>query len=52
VTPDYDNPAMSNCAFLHAPEWAFLLEPAKKAEEPAKSDPCGSCFYAHRALEL
>lgn len=43
---------MSNFAFLHPPEWAFLFESAKKAEELAKSDARGSCFYARRTLEL
>lgn len=43
---------MSNLAFLHLPEWAFLFESAKKAEELAKSDARGSCFYARRTLEL
>ena len=43
---------MSNFAFLHQPEWAFLFESAKKAEELAKSDARGSCFYARRTLEL
>lgn len=43
---------MSNFAFLSQPEWAFLLESAKKAEDLAKSDARGSCFYARRTLEL
>lgn len=43
---------MSNFDFLHQPEWAFLFESAKKAEELAKSDARGSCFYARRTLEL
>ena len=43
---------MSNFVFLHLPEWAFLFESAKKAEELAKSDARGSCFYARRTLEL
>lgn len=43
---------MSNFAFLDLPEWAFLFESAKKAEELAKSDARGSCFYARRTLEL
>lgn len=43
---------MTNFAFLHLHEWAFLFESAKKAEELAKSDARGSCFYARRTLEL
>ena len=43
---------MSNFAFLGHPQWAFLFESAKKAEELAKSDARGSCFYARRTLEL
>jgi type I restriction enzyme R subunit len=43
---------MSNFAFLSQPQWAFLFESAKKAEELAKSDARGSCFYARRTLEL
>lgn len=43
---------MSNFAFLNQPEWVFLFESAKKAEELANSDARGSCFYARRALEL
>jgi len=43
---------MTNFAFLHLPEWGFLFESAKKAEELAKSDARGSCFYARRTLEL
>ncbi len=43
---------MSNFAFLHQPEWAFLFESAKKAEELANSDARASCFYARRTLEL
>lgn len=43
---------MSNFAFLHPPEWAFLFEPAKKAEELVKSYARGSCLYARRTLEL
>lgn len=42
----------SNFAFLHLPEWSFLFESAKKAEELAKADARGSCFYARRTLEL
>jgi type I restriction enzyme, R subunit len=44
--------SQSNFAFLHLPEWAFLFESAKRAEEQAKSDARGSCFYARRTLEL
>ncbi|MBM3273426.1 DUF4145 domain-containing protein, partial [Candidatus Kaiserbacteria bacterium] len=43
---------MSNFDFLYPPEWAFLFESAKKAEELAKSDARTSCFYARRTLEL
>lgn len=43
---------MSNFAFLNHPEWSFLLESARKAEELAKTDARGSCFYARRTLEL
>jgi len=35
---------MSNFDFLYPPEWAFLFESAKKAEELAKSDARTSCF--------
>lgn len=43
---------MSNFAFLHLPEWAFLFESAVKAEELANTDARASCFYARRTLEL
>ncbi len=43
---------MTNFAFLQPPEWSFLLEPARKAEGLANSDPRTSCFYARRTLEL
>jgi len=43
---------VSNFDFLYSPEWAFLFESAKKAEELAKSDARTSCFYARRTLEL
>lgn len=43
---------MSNFAFLHLPEWAFLFESASKAEELANTDARASCFYARRSLEL
>lgn len=43
---------MSNFAFLHQPEWAFLFESASKAEELANTDARASCFYARRSLEL
>ncbi len=43
---------MSNFAFLHLPEWAFLLESATKAEELANTDARASCFYARRTLEI
>jgi len=43
---------VSNFDFLYPPEWAFLFESAKKAEELAKSDARTSCFYARRTLEL
>jgi type I restriction enzyme, R subunit len=43
---------MSNFAFLHQPEWSFLVESARKVEELAKSDARASCFYARRTLEL
>ena len=43
---------MSNFAFLHQPEWAFLFESASKAEELANTDARASCFYARRTLEL
>jgi type I restriction enzyme R subunit len=43
---------MSNFAFLHLPEWAFLFESASKAEELANTDARASCFYARRTLEL
>lgn len=40
----------SNIAFLNLREWAFLFESAKRAEEFAKSDARGSCFYARRTV--
>ncbi len=41
---------MSNFAFLHPREWAFLFEPAKKAEGLAKRfDSLFSCLQ-HRAF--
>src|SRR5690606_23794206 len=43
---------MSNFAFLRSAEWAFLFEPASKAEELANTDARASCFYARRTLEL
>ena len=43
---------MSNFAFLQQPEWAFLFDSAKKAEELANNDARGACFYARRTLEL
>jgi type I restriction enzyme R subunit len=43
---------MSNFAFFHLPEWAFLFESASKAEELANTDARASCFYARRTLEL
>jgi type I restriction enzyme, R subunit len=43
---------VSNFAFLHQPEWAFLFESASKAEELANTDARASCFYARRTLEL
>jgi len=42
---------MSNFAFLHPPEWSFLSESAKKAEELAKSDARTSCFYARHTVQ-
>jgi type I restriction enzyme R subunit len=42
---------MSQFAFL-APEFADLIDPAKRAETSARSDPRGSCFYARLTLEV
>jgi len=42
---------MSNFAFLHSPEWTFLFESAKKAEELAKSDAQTSCFCARPTVQ-
>ena len=41
---------MTQFAFL-SPEFPALLDPAKRAEAMALSDPRGSCFYARLALE-
>lgn len=41
---------MTQFAFL-SPEFPTLLDPAKRAEAMALSDPRGSCFYARLALE-
>lgn len=43
---------MSNFAFLHLAEWAFLHESATKAEGLANTDARASCFYARRSLEM
>lgn len=42
---------MSNFAFLQ-PEWAMLVESARKAEGAAHTDARTACFYARRTLEL
>jgi type I restriction enzyme R subunit len=42
---------MSQFAFL-APEFDDLLDPAKRAELAARSDPRGACFYARLTLEI
>ena len=41
---------MTQFAFL-SPEFPDLLDPAKRAEAMALSDPRGACFYARLALE-
>lgn len=41
---------MTQFAFL-SPEFPALLDPAKRAEAMALSDPRGACFYARLALE-
>ena len=42
---------MSHFAFL-SPEWPDIAADACRAEEMAKLDPRGACFYARRTLEL
>ncbi len=41
---------MTQFAFL-APEFPELLDPAKRAEAAALSDPRAACFYARLTLE-
>lgn len=42
---------MTQFGFL-APEFEDLLDPARRAEQAARSDPRGACFYARLTLEV